>query len=110
MNASELRIGNRVDKGVIKSFYESGIHIGGGKCFGFSELNPVPLTMDILLDYGFIEKGTLFKKNHKANIEFDVYYSLSEKHLYCFIFNRKVILDYVHQLQNLYFSINNQEL
>lgn len=44
INSNELRIGNEILQGKIVSFYEHGIHVGLGKTYKFSDLNPIPLT------------------------------------------------------------------
>ena len=48
MEANELRIGNITKQGIVKSFYEHGIHVGLGKTFKFSELEPIQLTEEWL--------------------------------------------------------------
>ena len=56
MNKNELRIGNITNKGRIVSFYEHGVHVGMGKCYKFSELEPEILTEDWLKKLGFISE------------------------------------------------------
>ena len=53
MQNIELRIGNTVKQGTIQTFYENGIHVGYGKCFKFSETEPIELSEDLLLKFGF---------------------------------------------------------
>jgi len=118
MNANEFRIGNITDKGTVVTFYESGIHVGYGKCFKFSEVNGIELTPEWLIKLGF-------EKSSYINSEF----SLHEKECFCLTFNENNSggisisagdyaedgsllshIKYVHQIQNLYFALTNKEL
>ena len=112
MKASELRIGNLTNKGVIKNMLEGGIHIGDGRCFMYNNIKPVQLTEGYLLDFGFE------KINHIHGYSF---YSLSKSkvnkchidirgnsttYMGYFVNN----CEYVHQLQNLFFALTGNEL
>lgn len=55
IKANELKIGNQIDKGIIVNFYETGVHVGLGKCFPFSDINPIPITDEWLLMLGFVK-------------------------------------------------------
>jgi hypothetical protein len=116
IKANELRIGNVTQEGVIKTFWEKGVHVGFGKCYEFDELNSIPLTEEILLKAGFVSGGakqwlfiTLDKKD--------------ECYLYLNPLGKGIAIDqngtecsfeiefkYVHQLQNIFFSLTNEEL
>jgi hypothetical protein len=114
MNVVELRIGNYIqhieDKTMssIDMFYGSEIYIDEWGC-GTTELKecePIPLTEEWLLKFGFKKYGKteLFKKN-SFTLKFwdnklywnDYRWSSNE-------------LKHVHQLQNLYFAITREEL
>ena len=101
IEAKELGIGNVTDKGRVKSFYESGIHIGMGKTFGFNELKPILLTEEWLLKFGFsIFKNMYFIKGMQIWKCNDL-----------FLCNKNgIYIKYVHQLQNLYFALTGKEL
>lgn len=113
MKANEFRIGNVTDKGIIKSFYESGIHIGFGKTFTFSEIKPNILTEDILIKYGFkrqsdgigwdtFSDGKLQLVEVPTNKGKLIAYDLgSGKYAY---------IRFEHKLQNLYFELIQTEL
>ena len=114
MKAKELRIGNITDKGIVKSFYEHGVHVGFGKCFKFNELSSVPLTEEWLVKFGFEKMNECFYKDR-----FFVEKGISEFFDYGMSFrivvNQKESthansIKYVHQLQNLYFALTGSEL
>ena len=118
MNIQELRIGNYVNhvyKGnfkILKSHFPS---------LMINFIDPIPLTEDILLKCGFVEKGVtfntkinftrccLFKVNSSNNYnnnenEFSV--TLYQHHNSIEIARIK----YLHQLQNLFFALTGEEL
>jgi hypothetical protein len=122
MKANELRIGNYVfDRYKItqvdKYFYQS------AECFWTNEFKPIPLTEHWLFRFGF-------EKNIDYEQEINEYGKLSESNgrrgvgLYLhegewFVTFREDVgcgwcelneIEYVHQLQNLYFALTNDEL
>jgi hypothetical protein len=133
MVATELRIGNWVDasedKGNIKGavypatvdglLRQGSISTTGGTGH-ISEFNPVPLTEEWLLKFGFqkmLTSNEMYLKPVGDKFSFD-----NED----FLFNLKIqsqaidtpfgftlvgdIIEYVHQLQNRYFSFEGKEL
>ena len=116
MNCKELRIGNITNKGTIKNFYESGIHIGLGKCYGFNELDPIELTEEWLLKFGY-EKITGLDRwfiSHQGRWHY--IYKDNGKWWYIFNIEGKDIrinqagIKSVCQLQNLFFVLTREEL
>lgn len=107
MKANELRVGNYTDKGMVKSFYEHGIHVGMGKCYLFRDLNPIQITEEILLKCGFerssLENDVFFIEPFECIVKEDGY---SAYFRLCWIAD----IRYLHQLQNLYFAITGKEL
>lgn len=111
IQANELRIGNLTQQGEVKNFFESGVHVGYGKTYNFNELEPITLTEEWLL-----KCGADFKKKSNHN-ECDI-------QNICFEFNENLNLiytagegvklsepiEFVHQLQNLYFALTGEEL
>ena len=123
IQAKELRIGNLVNYSDSNSIFKViGISEFGIDCedeiettyMEFDNFNPIPLTEDWLLKFGF-EKGI------------DKVYYIKSKFIYIKVFEKigHVLLcrdkydehikisdniEYVHQLQNLYFAITNKEL
>lgn len=114
MNVRELRIGNYTKvkdmNCVVWSFYENGIHIGLGKCFNFQELEPIELTEEWFLRFGF-------KKEIESEYTRDSFcmgkVSLWNKNLdfsVLIFMPTSTEIKYVHQLQNLYFALTGEEL
>lgn len=102
MKAQELRIGNLTEQGQVKTIYERGIHVGFGRCFEFNDLKPIPLTEEWLLKFGY----DLITENHYA-ISGHLIWICND----LFICDKNgIILKHVHQLQNLYFALNREEL
>jgi len=116
MKASELRIGNATKQGIIKNFWEKGAHIGFGKCYEFEELQEIELTEEILLRCGFKELENQprkwFKiKTKKRGVSLEICFSSKRIILnngYDFV--DLLYIKYLHQLQNLYFALTNEEL
>jgi hypothetical protein len=109
MKPNELRIGNITDKGTIKSFYENGVHVGMGKIYEFFILKPVPLTEQLLFDFGAIKKSDIiiyfdrfrlmWKKDYK-------YWYVSDKERLTYLTK----IEFVHEFQNFVFAMNSEEL
>ena len=134
MEAKELRIGNYVysNKFVIKSYGVDGfINI----LKNIDNFTPIPLTEEWLLKFGFENwgLGTLYNNEYECYVRyvlhndldgtsnFEVHYIKStyggEEHLQYVIscdeddrLNWGTDLENVHQLQNLYFALTNEEL
>jgi len=103
MKASELRIGNLTDKGFIENLLESGIHVGKGKCFNYSEVEPIPLNEEWLVKFGFEKSTVWFRKGvHAVNPLL--------ANLYEFKNIPVKEIEFTHQLQNLYFALTGNEL
>lgn len=107
MDARELRIGNYTDKGVIRSFIEYGIHVGFGKTYQFSELNPIPITDQWLLDFKFQKSYSReFYWNGVVKIQ-----TYKKKPGYRVIIGgKRVFVEFVHHLQNIHHAISGIEL
>ena len=135
---NELRIGNYVLTGFMNPS-PSGLHKCFNKCevksigiekvivtekigrkglekHNYENLKPIPLTEEWLLKFGFIYNGWSYNfkryvfhsqgKNEKLefyNTEFGI--SKNKE-----VFNISYKIEYVHQLQNIYFALTNEEL
>jgi len=121
MKAEELRLGNLVsnmnprhndsiltiesigDNHEVNVFYRK---------YLLSELEPIPLTEEWLLKFGF----SCEVKIGGDGIEFRVYHfdvlTFNTNHLWWYKVQRinDTPLEYVHQLQNLYFALKGEEL
>jgi hypothetical protein len=128
MRASELRIGN-----LVMFAGNSGIEYRKIKCIKLNEFGflsdydgvnfeickPIPLTEEWLLRFGFEKSDKLrdaFKKQYYYNFTKNIdnkfietiSFELTEyNNLYPYFFEH---IQHVHELQNLYFALTNEEL
>jgi hypothetical protein len=116
MKANELRIGNLVlSKGVPvqieEIMWETVRH-----CFGefpIDYVEPIPLTEEWLLKFGFEIKLDNFNWNAGIGINEIGDFKLALRHtdnFGWFYKSRCTPIKYVHQLQNLYFALTGEEL
>lgn len=119
MKANELRIGNLTNFGKVieintVSFYvrdSEGIEVKSS----YADIKPLRLTEYWLLKFGFkrhhadYSNEIVFIKNVPNSTEFEWGVYPDELGSGIQIKNR-VLLKYVHQLQNLYFALTNEEL
>lgn len=110
MKVEEVRIGNWVKMGGLPEQVNNitTIDVNG---YSINRYEPIPLTEDILLKCGFL-KNTMFGYNEhfiyrKGNIEITALYNCD---FAIVIHETSRVFHYVHQLQNLYFSITNNDL
>lgn len=103
LRAEELRIGNLVkdiDGNIFNIKQENLCDFANG----FIVVKPIPLTEDWLVDFGFsiveLDNGNFSYQN---NI-----FSLGSN--YAGFYIRNLDIKYVHQLQNLHFSLSGKEL
>jgi hypothetical protein len=104
MKANELRIGNWVNNNEedyqITSATISQLERGDSKA------EPIPLTESLLLKFGFEKvKDSFFKKGfHIYEEDNNFYYYLRDEGM------MDVHINFVHELQNLYFALTKKEL
>lgn len=108
MRAEEVRIGN-----IVSSRYLSEYEIESGDItdlyYDFNRFNPIPITEEWLLKLGFKQWGS-YKHLWKVkgcqvctvNSSLNSGFYLNE--------NYRVTIQFVHQLQNLYFALTGEEL
>lgn len=127
MKANELRIGNLIHvknydakwcKVIVIGKYKIG-HEGPTADHNENEIEdiePIPLKEDILLKCRFVKQNSMC---FTLNDFFISYYSDDNNKVYLdrFIYNvlnfsneSEIEIKYLHQLQNLYFALTNQEL
>lgn len=104
MKATELRLGNYIRNmygEVIKVDLKVLKEVSKGELFGVIEL-----TEEILIKCGFVSSGDYFVKDqvYIYNIGFMV-----QEFVYKYNYT-SVSIDYLHELQNLYFSLTKKEL
>ena len=121
MKQQELRIGNWVhhnfkwcyrDHGTSFDFqWDDSDWYALGECtMSLDDVSPIPLTEQWLKDFGFELKEDLFTGPGYC-IEHEDYFFNIDKESMLFghpQFNTKI--EYVHQLQNLYFALTGKEL
>lgn len=107
MKASELRIGNYVKSSLSESYYHLGIeHFEMMANYTIEELyQPIPLTEEWLIKLGYKDEGYL--ENH-YDIMGHLIWNAGGEMLVCE--KNGVVLEHVHQLQNLYFALTGEEL
>ena len=127
---NELRIGNWVQVGDNTELQSIVIAIGSERCHlkgnailnKYEQLTPIPLTEEILLKCGFKEiQSKWFYINYITDCketleEIQIQYNLMTGR--CGILDTDIVgiaflrkpIQYLHQLQNLYFALTNTEL
>ena len=121
IKASELRIGNLITKGESSLWNVAGILgetiFSGGFQLPISEFEPIPLTEEWLLKFGFESIGELHPTYRKAPYVIENNLMRTMWHLRQLINKEDSLcltvtspLEYVHQLQNLYFALTGKEL
>lgn len=121
MKASELRIGNycycqgeiREIFGISKDVIVQYLIDEDAYYCGFDETKPIELTEEILLKCGF--KKEVFTLNMSYSTV-NPYFELTRRHFSVSKVYEKNVrfwgneIKYLHQLQNLYFALTNEEL
>lgn len=117
MKANELRLGNWIEykkghQGTVSAIDDQGyVEVNNSYLkdgvFELSQFQPIPLTEDWLLKFGFKKIGNCF---HKIGFGF---YAQKIKDSIGFHIKRSEIsieIEHVQQLQNLYFALTGEEL
>ena len=114
MKANELRIGNLVkysDKDLLFTVTEisqAGIGVENEIEETWIELDsfePIPLTEEWLLKFGFEKIGVNFHLNN-----FCIWFKLIHENYWFRYDNQGIEIKYVHQLQNLFYCLCGEEL
>lgn len=115
MKVEELRIGNYYKWYADGKYYY--FQVDNAFFMDINVINnsePIELTEEILLKCGFELKGIIFRINNGFSNQFDINYSLSRDMFYYdsskYGIYTEVEIKYLHQLQNLYFALTNEEL
>jgi len=112
MEAKELRIGNLVNAEKSNCFFSQGIYEVSIDTFeiiqhfkGIEDLQPIHITEDWLLKFGFKQDSDLKNSLVKNAIWFN------KVNMEATYFSQKLRkINYVHQLQNLYFALTGEDL
>ena len=115
MKATELRIGNYVKKhdgsiDTIKEIWEREVMYSNGMVD--DEPDPIPLTEQWLLDFGFVKHGkhVHFIKEIRKYKEFILMFDDRDNSWFLCDTDVDTTIKHVHQLQNLYFALTGIEL
>ena len=117
MKANELRIGNLIIERPSEensNIIPVSIHVFTYMKVNYNIFKPIPLTEEWLIKFGFKKEGLYYKiqiygDGIPSYIGINVGYGYAELlRNYNHYINSKC--EYVHQLQNLYFALTNEEL
>jgi hypothetical protein len=119
INATELRLGNKVRQAHATITITA---IGKTKVWAtdynhksvcnLANINPIPLTAEILEKCGFVKEGFWFKLQLTNNFKM-VFNKLEGCVIVCSVSPCDAHIDHItslHQLQNLYFALTGEEL
>jgi len=114
MKANELRIGNYLKYKNLDKFFRVSI-IDTTETVTICNAKPIPLTEEWLLKFGFkttiSNKDSGYKQFGLRECKFDFMFTLEcNGNPEFFLENVGLDILYVHQLQNLYFSLTGKEL
>ena len=122
MTTSELRIGNYIQDLVgapckIRAINEGGLSIkGGGYSASVEMFKPIKLTEEVLLNCGF-KAENIYSNFILDDFEIESGVRIISTNERCSFYLSgdipdfmKIKIEYVHQLQNLYFALTNKEL
>ena len=116
MNAKELRIGNYVyaQSGKLVINRDSIYKIENINLQSAKKYEPIPLTEEWLLKFGFNKNNNTFILNkyssvthEKTGFESGFWYSNDESNAHCYRLKK---IEFVHELQNLHFALTGEEL
>lgn len=114
MKANELRIGNWVlrNNKPVKIVADKFLPIAL-ETLGKDYIKPIPLTEEWLVKFGFEEDFEGISStwhNEVKSIRIEIIHDSNGFHTIVGAFSTWVNIQYVHQLQNLYFALTNTEL
>jgi len=116
METTELRIGNYINidnptKTQVSIFkIEKGVQID---CLSDVLHSPIPLTKEWLLKFGFEKSKTFTGLDSMKKSDFHIVQSVNRSRYDFMIIGSSVVLvtiEYVHELQNIYFDLKKEEL
>lgn len=125
LNMNEIRIGNLVEiNGKVEKVtgvLQYGLYFSGGYCpnilcaNGEPFIKPITITEEWLVKFWFkltiSNKDSGYKQYGLNKKGFDIMFSIEcNCNPECFLENIGIEINYVHQLQNLYFALTGEEL
>jgi len=115
IKVNELRLGNLTSAGVVNEILQDCFYVHDGESSlknTWFNIQPLPISKEWLLKFGFFENI-----NHNPSWQLDVKLGFSiwgriGKGFNVFVDSDEIgnPIKYVHQLQNLYFSLTGEEL
>lgn len=123
IKANELRIGNlirwaheegytlkNVTPDILKSLYDYEEDPDDERFSRGLFYKPIPLTSEILLKYGFKIVGNRWKFVHPVYGFSCITVGINTSKVFYVHLKKRIYIDYLHELQNLYFALNRKEL
>jgi hypothetical protein len=113
VKANELRIGNLVqqDDGKVYSIKASQLHNNEVLGRWPIQINPIPLTEEWLLRFGFELRADRIKNIHYTEYGIGKFIIATHQEVdYWCLLGYEVNIKDIHQLQNLYFALTGEEL
>ena len=117
MKANELRLGNIIlldnCQERIDSITENILSVEGmNGCYSISEIKPISLTEQWLIDFGFHYLKTMegYKIYELNNIRLSIYMSNDKNGAWLSVYRGTIIVKFIHQLQNLYYALTGEKL
>jgi hypothetical protein len=110
MKASELRVGNYVKfKGCDDKPFKV-FRIDTTESSTFTTAEPIPLTEEWLLRFGFEQeyKSQMHSVYFLNGLSYYFWYKTNKQ--YAQFYSAQIEINYIHQLQNLYFALTGEEL
>jgi hypothetical protein len=107
MEAKDLRIGNITSAGVVSEILQDRFYVHDGESSLKStwfDIQPIPITEEWLLKFGFEYEDSKKELLSKHSVSFYIPYN----QLRCYGHPNNI--KYIHQLQNLYFTLKGEEL
>lgn len=106
MEARELRTFNIIEQGVVTGIVNTTVFVNGNALLQ-DELSGEPISEGLLKGFGFTEIPHKFFKNGN----FQLGYITTDEYLQFEPYDGRLVdVKYVHQLQNLYFTLTGTEL
>lgn len=113
MKVEDLRIDNYVNYQIGTSMFQGQVTtitktriVVGGVTYKFMSVQPIPLTEEWLIKFGYMFNNCYYLKDDS-----DIEFFKSNGKLFCeFYGNWFSNIEYVHDLQNLHFAIYKEEL
>lgn len=117
LTANELRISNwvKLKDSPTTPYWQvesvGNLIIVGGQLWSIEELEPIPLTEELLVKFGFVKHGVVFLHKDGHLLEINAY-GCNGNIGYCLDHERGIYkeIKFIHKLQNICFELEGKEL